>query len=440
MTDLAPLHRRLRRALDLSSLLMLGALAPACASTQDQDTTGKTEATKTEVTKTETTKPDPTKLEPIKTTAPQVDPEPPEPSPDPDMYLPRCPTVDWCGSRTLIEAMRPTDITALPPAVEGCLSMIQRKEKLDPKLLAGQEPPPPDTTDIASIDAEATKAKRAAGDATSCCYEWTIPCPGGRPLLIDGHPWLASLRAGHAWSTPLPASPISPTLPDHVRERIAEGWLRDGLSEHASIASFDRARAELDAIEAPPELLRACEQAAKDEVEHTCLCFSLAKRFSGRGFEPTALPKVAPRGGDALAVALDTFVEGCIGETIAAACARRAASLATDPVIQEVLDEIAYDETEHAALAWRTIAWIIKREGPHVLAAILEVARELYPRPAATPPVDPDAALLLAYGRLDDRTLAQTRALAWRDLIEPLLAELGATTPIGLRPSQAWPS
>lgn len=46
------------------------------------------------------------------------------------------------------------------------------------------------------------------------------------------------------------------------------------------------------------------------------------------------------------------------------------------------------------------------------------------------PPEDPDAPQLLAHGRLDRRTLAATRAHAWRELVDPLLAELhGATDP-----------
>lgn len=73
------------------------------------------------------------------------------------------------------------------------------------------------------------------------------------------------------------------------------------------------------------------------------------------------------------------------------------------------------------------IAWLVHREGTHVLAAIVARAQELRPRPLALPPEGPDAALLRAHGRLDDRTLALTRALAWRELIDPLLAELHAS-------------
>lgn len=462
MTDLAPLHRRLRRALDLSALLAIGALAPACASTPDQDAgQGKTEVTKTEVTKgdpiegdpiegdsinADSIKPEPPKPEPTEPEPPKPEPtititkDPPKPDPLPIGRtptvdrLPRCPTVDWCGTRVLVEAMRPTRLASPPPDAEGCPSVIQRQDRPGSKVPEGHDPPPMHTIDTARLDVEATQAKRTAGDADTCCYEWTVPCPGGRPLLIEGRPWIAGLQPGRGWSAHLPDAPPTPALPHDVRERIAEGWLRDALTEHASIASFARARAELEAIAAPPELLRACERAAEDEVEHARFCFALAERWSGRSLEPTALPEVVPRGGGAIAVALDTFVEGCVGETIAAACARRAAGSATDPVVRAVLERIADDETEHAALAWRTLAWLTQREGARVLTAILRVAAELRPQPVASPADTTEhAALMLAHGRLDARTLANTRALAWRDLVDPLLAELQAAAP-GMMP------
>jgi len=460
MSTLAPLHRRLLRALDLSSLLVLGALAPACAGAQDQDTAGtkaqtakpdattptKVEPTKVEPTQVEPTQVEPTQVEPTQAEPTQAEPtqveptkvdppksDPPKINPVTVRSLPRCPTIEWCGTKPLVEAMRAKDRTPLPPDVEGCPGLVKRKEPLDPKLLAGQEPPPANTFDHARVDVEATNAKRTAGDANSCCYEWTIPCPGGRPLLVDGRPWLAALQPGRTWSAQLPAASTMPALSERLRDRIAAAWLRDALTEHASIASFARARAELAAIAAPRALLDACERAAEDEVEHARLCFALAERWSGRSLEPTALPSVTPRSNDPLAIALDTFLEGCVGETIAAACARRAAGLASDPVARAVLERIADDETEHAALAWRTIAWLSHREGPHVLAAIIARADELRPQPAAAAADEPDAALLLAHGRLDDRTLAQTRAQAWRELIDPLLAELHAAASRGPR-------
>lgn len=61
-----------------------------------------------------------------------------------------------------------------------------------------------------------------------------------------------------------------------------------------------------------------------------------------------------------------------------------------------------------------------------MLEAIAELAHELRPQPSTEHADEPDASLLHAHGRLDARTLAQTRALAWREIVDPLRVELGA--------------
>jgi hypothetical protein len=44
---------------------------------------------------------------------------------------------------------------------------------------AGRQPPPLlPHDDRVTLDERATRAKRDAGDATTCCYAWTGPCPG----------------------------------------------------------------------------------------------------------------------------------------------------------------------------------------------------------------------------------------------------------------------
>ncbi|MCX4240541.1 ferritin-like domain-containing protein [Paraliomyxa miuraensis] len=445
MTDFASMHRRLRRALDVSSLLVLGALAPACAAGQEQepDAKSKTEVVETEVTKVDDTKlddtkTDDTKLDDTKTDDTKLDDTklddtktvepPPDAIPHPkERSRPTCPTTQWCAPRSLVESMR-TEFAIASEDVEGCPRVVDGTIRLDAKLLEGHEPPPRGVSQRGSLNVDTTKAKRTEGDTETCCYDWTIPCPGGRPLLIDGRPWIAALRAGHGWSARLPELPPSSALPPDTRARIGEQWLHDALTEHASIASFARAREELRGIGAPLALLEACERAAQDEVEHARLCFGLAERYGGRALEPTALPEISPRSADPREVALDTFVEGCVGETIAAVCARRAAGEATDPVARAVLERIADDETEHAALAWRTVAWLVQREGPRVSMAIAALADELRPRDAELPEASPDAAWLLDHGRLDPRALAQARMHTWRELIDPLLAALGGPT------------
>ncbi len=416
MSDLGPLHRRLRRALDISSLIVCASLVPACASKTDDTSKGRDkQADQTDGNTQTSAKPPEPPLEDAPTTAVP---------PDPEIMLPSCPSGKWCGPKALIEPLRRSDLNTPIEDVEGCPGAIQGTNEIDESKFASHPGLPLHGGMVANIDPEATKAKRAGGEPDTCCYAWTELCPGGRPLLIDGRPRVASLRAGSEWSAELPELAGIAELPDQVRTRVAQAWLRDALTEHASIASFMRARAELAAIAAPSSLLDACERAAADEVEHARLCFGLAERVGGRSLAPGELLVPSPRGGGPLAVALDTFIEGCVGETVAAACARRAAALTSDPVVRGVLERIADDETEHAALAWRTIAWLVEREGTSISTALRERANELRPVEHDSLAPDPDAALLHAQGRLDRRELSRTRARVWRELIDPLLGEL----------------
>ncbi|EDM76271.1 hypothetical protein PPSIR1_07762 [Plesiocystis pacifica SIR-1] len=171
-------------------------------------------------------------------------------------------------------------------------------------------------------------------------------CIGGRPWVIEGEAVVASLEGGSL---------------DALPER-AQLWLRDGLVEHASVASFARSGLELMALGAPPRLVQRALAAAGDEVEHARLCFELAAR-DGAVAQPGPLPlgRGQPRV-DPVDVALRLFEEGCIGETVAAAEAGVAAQLVDDPAAREALETVAADERRHAALAWDSLAWLL-REG-----------------------------------------------------------------------------
>lgn len=135
--------------------------------------------------------------------------------------------------------------------------------------------------------------------------------------------------------------------------------------EHASVASFARASLELLALGAPPELVAATHAAAGDEVRHARLAFSIARAYGAAPSGPGPLDlggafaaSVAPR-----AVARALALEGCVGETFGAAEARHAAAGCRDPELAALHAEIADDELTHAALAWRTLAWLFQAFG-----------------------------------------------------------------------------
>jgi hypothetical protein len=374
-----------------------------------------------------------------------------------------CPAGDWCGSP---EDARKFAIDQIPDQL-GCPAKIiaqpQVTNALDKKekrwdglsfhpMMQGR------------LMTSVTEEKRAAGQADICCYHWFEYC-SGRPLLDGEEMVVASLREGSSWSCD-PADVAAPDdrpdseLPEHVRQRLGQLWVDDALMEHAAIGAFERATLELMAMAAPPTLLGELQLAASDEVEHATRCFGLAARFSGIAREPGPLASLEPRvrglsgldtadpqvGADCIRLALDTFVEGCVGETIATLVAKRAQRRCDDPATLATLSTIVDDEGRHAGLAWRTIQWILDTCGTHrdaVLAALDQQAQAMAQKAheSATssqlPKPDPDVELLARYGRCDRRTEQLARRDAWTDLILPTLTAL--TQPdLGERGPEAW--
>ena len=322
-------------------------------------------------------------------------------SAQPGRRPPSCPSGDFCSTADKVKPLAQGDTTSL-----GCPAELGESRGSG----SGSDALPQFSG--AHLDEAATSKKRSDGKK-DCCYHWYIRCPGGRPLLAGDDAVVARARAGDAWGT----STSIAALPADVRARVAAGWRADALAEHASIASFARATLELMAVGAPPELVAETQRASLDEIEHARATFELAARY-GDAIEPGPLPLVAPRDGGLPRLARDVFVEGCVGETIAALCAARAAAGCADPELAAVLRNIADDEARHAALAWKTLAWTGR------VADVADLADTL--RSVDLPAADPLADALAAHGRLDARALAVARRDAWRDIIDPMLRELTA--------------
>jgi hypothetical protein len=135
---------------------------------------------------------------------------------------------------------------------------------------------------------------------------------------------------------------------------------RAACEEHASIAAFARTICELMALGAPLWLLRETQQALADEIRHTEM--TLAK-VSG---EPSALGPLpeasAPLSREASDLFRDVFRGGAVGETLAAAQAERERDDSSDPEMRAFHDVILRDEARHAALAFKTLRWLLTAE------------------------------------------------------------------------------
>jgi hypothetical protein len=208
------------------------------------------------------------------------------------------------------------------------------------------------------------------------------------------------------------------------REFIGRAWLDDGLAEHASVASFARFALLALKLGAPPRLLAAAARAMDDEIRHAKLCFSVAARFLGRnlGPGPFDIGTIGPDDQTPEAILTGTVIEGCVGETIAAAVVRFASEHAEDAAIVRVLTEIADDEARHAELAWDFLAWMLAGVESHTNVARLAFVEALSSFAADGPENVPDIAP--RYGILALATKRDVRADTVRGQIVPRAASL----------------
>jgi hypothetical protein len=260
----------------------------------------------------------------------------------------------------------------------------------------------------------------------ACCY--TVPSQRrelirGRPARVAGAPHVAPVTAAPAW--PAPVAPEVAALPPPLRRRLAAAWTVTGQLEHASIAAFANLALRLLAAGAPPALIEAAHRAALDEVAHARLAFGLASAYAGAPVGPADFASAAAMtaGGGVVALARETFVDGCVGEAIAAEEARRAATRAVDPAVAAALATIAEDEARHAELGWAIVAWSARHAGPG-LVAMLEATLDDAGDGDGGGGGDDDGALD-RHGFLGPRAVAALRAEVIAAVVRPCLAALG---------------
>lgn len=264
---------------------------------------------------------------------------------------------------------------------------------------------------------------------SSCCYLVTEEGGGciGRPFLVEEAPRTAfAERADRGWSLGVLA-PDTAGLDPEVRRALAAAWTADALLEHASIAAFSRFALELLAVGAPADLVIAAHKAALDEVRHARICFALAQGYAGAPIGPSAFPfdGAIAVSSDLASLAAATAREGCIGETLSAVLAAEQIARATDPAVRRALSAIAEDESRHAELAWRTVAWAIDRGGDAVRAAVVAVFEEAQrhvPGVPAGTALSPE--ILGSHGRLDAAATREALARALEEVVCPCFASL----------------
>jgi hypothetical protein len=255
-------------------------------------------------------------------------------------------------------------------------------------------------------------------------------CAIGRPFIVDGRLRMAAPVPRRDWcANDIALDALALSAP--LRQRLADSWSHAACLEHASVAAFARFTLELLAFGAPAELVSLAGRAMADETRHAELTFALASRYAGRALGPASLAV-----GDALAnlelesSAISAFLEGCIGETVAALEAAEALATTTDSAVRDVLAEIAPDEARHAELAWRFLKWALATSlhkvslGERLLASLVSeerAARSAVSQSFSSEPLGPE---LRQQGVLPEAQRRGLRSQALRDVVRPCLEAL----------------
>eukprot|EP00579_Thalassiosira_antarctica_P022282 CAMPEP_0201987656 /NCGR_PEP_ID=MMETSP0904-20121228/91909_1 /ASSEMBLY_ACC=CAM_ASM_000553 /TAXON_ID=420261 /ORGANISM="Thalassiosira antarctica, Strain CCMP982" /LENGTH=1137 /DNA_ID=CAMNT_0048541777 /DNA_START=72 /DNA_END=3485 /DNA_ORIENTATION=- len=225
--------------------------------------------------------------------------------------------------------------------------------------------------------------------------QWGFQClqaVAGRPFVdatggsLQAIPWVPddeaeSMISALSWTgealMETHASSIS-NATSRGRFLLGEDWIQRALGEHASVASFSAFSIALMSNQAPSDLVEDALKAGLDEVRHSRISFDIASKLTGKEVGPGPLPESKLEfGQDLKALALAVAREGCVDETLSTFAAAVEVKHITDVLnegvqdtpyssidrdllafIRNALVTIAMDESNHSALAWRTLNWV----------------------------------------------------------------------------------
>lgn len=266
------------------------------------------------------------------------------------------------------------------------------------------------------------------GNCTCQLYDKAVAVDG-RAFLTDNGTCVASIHRSSQPDTWTGASGTSPSAGPNkghpwgsvtVSPDLASHFVSVGLAEHASVASFARVVMELMQLAAPAQLVDRTLEAGREEVRHAQLAFSLARGWSGEGYQLGPLNGLEYAPVSLMELAKQTVFEAILGETPAALRASLALRFASHQGVREFLLQVARDERRHAELAWATVAWAVQAGKAEVLQEVLvalDAAEERLAQSGATKEGN------LAYGILSSELESAVRQEA-ANLVKRIRLEL----------------
>jgi hypothetical protein len=252
----------------------------------------------------------------------------------------------------------------------------------------------------------------------------------GAPVLpeagpSDGEPSWRMETAESGWAAS--AEGMSAKL----RATVADGWLEDARTEHASVAAFSRLSLDLLAISAPPALVLRAHEAAIDEVHHARIGYAIASAYAKQNLEPLgygAAALVDHREVDLVSVARESLLEGVVGEGACADLLRRGSKRVLSVVLARHMARLAADERRHAELAKDIVRFCVTKAGPALIVSLVEAVSTASRSALPEPEGEAQSADLAPHGRFTKSEWSGAYAKARTDALA-FLADLAKVQP-----------
>lgn len=223
--------------------------------------------------------------------------------------------------------------------------------------------------------------------------------------------------------------------------RVGAVWTRRVAAEYGSSALTLQLAHWLTVLAAPPQLILAAMDVARDELDHAERCAAVARAAGSDA--PPVLPRellACPLDpADPLEVGVLTTVirSFCIGETLAVPLFRRMREGCEAGPARATLDAILADEVRHREFAWIALAWLLDGPaGPDLRARAGAVAGRTLERrihecstPLAQVLADSVTPEQRAWGLISAATYREVVLAAVDHEVAPRFARLGVTVP-----------
>lgn len=218
------------------------------------------------------------------------------------------------------------------------------------------------------------------------------------------------------------------TQMDVVPNTLGEYLADMAAMETAAITAFQYLSRELEAYDAPAELIARARLAVAEESRHAEMAGLLSAAYDAEvpavNVDDFVLRSLYE-------IALENAVEGCVNETFAAACGLWQSEHAQLDVFREVIAHISDEETGHAALSWDIHAWVMPQLTEAQRTQITVAQTEALDKLMADFKQEGNPVLQRAFGlpTRDDaaRLFTQLQETVWGVLVAPSIRDASAT-------------